>query len=50
MVIAGTHLRYAALQGENFATLEGQNTTTHFGIAGTYGMFSIVISLYPMES
>ncbi|WP_273721796.1 MULTISPECIES: autotransporter outer membrane beta-barrel domain-containing protein, partial [unclassified Bartonella] len=37
----GAHLRYAALQGGvNFAALEGQNTTTHFGLVGTYGQLS----------
>ncbi|WP_273720974.1 MULTISPECIES: autotransporter outer membrane beta-barrel domain-containing protein [unclassified Bartonella] len=38
---SGAHLRYAALQGGvNFAALEGQNTTTHFGLVGTYGQLS----------
>nr|WP_275065426.1 autotransporter outer membrane beta-barrel domain-containing protein [Bartonella sp. AU15XJBT] len=38
---SGAHLRYAALQGGvNFAALEGQNTTTHFGLIGTYGQLS----------
>ncbi len=38
---SGADLRYAALQGGvNFATLEGHNTTTHFGLLGTYGQLS----------
>ncbi|WP_375665810.1 autotransporter outer membrane beta-barrel domain-containing protein [Bartonella sp. TT121SHDZB] len=37
----GANIRYAALQaGVTFATLEGQNTTTHFGLVGTYGRLS----------
>ncbi|WP_254492944.1 autotransporter outer membrane beta-barrel domain-containing protein [Bartonella sp. B1099] len=38
---SGADLRYAALQGGvNFATLEGHNTTTRFGLLGTYGQLS----------
>ncbi|WP_208433472.1 autotransporter domain-containing protein, partial [Bartonella elizabethae] len=38
---SGADLRYAALQGGvNFATLEGHNTTTRFGLIGTYGQLS----------
>ncbi|WP_144756126.1 autotransporter outer membrane beta-barrel domain-containing protein, partial [Bartonella saheliensis] len=38
---SGANLRYAALQGGvNFATLEGHNTTTNFGLLGTYGQLS----------
>ncbi|WP_208441150.1 autotransporter outer membrane beta-barrel domain-containing protein [Bartonella raoultii] len=38
---SGAHLHYAALQGGvNFAAIEGQNTTTHFGLIGTYGQLS----------
>ncbi|WP_273760908.1 autotransporter outer membrane beta-barrel domain-containing protein, partial [Bartonella sp. ML70XJBT.G] len=38
---SGAHLRYAALQGGvNFAAIEGQNTTTNFGLVGTYGQLS----------
>ncbi|WP_208436304.1 autotransporter outer membrane beta-barrel domain-containing protein [Bartonella phoceensis] len=38
---SGAHLRYATLQGEiNFAALEGQDTTIHFGFVGTYGQLS----------
>ncbi|WP_208442455.1 autotransporter domain-containing protein, partial [Bartonella raoultii] len=38
---SGAHLRYAALQGGvNFTVREGQNTTTHFGLIGTYGQLS----------
>ncbi|WP_404977456.1 autotransporter outer membrane beta-barrel domain-containing protein [Bartonella sp. CL71SXKL] len=37
----GADIRYAALQaGVTFAALEGQNTTTHFGLVGTYGRLS----------
>ncbi|WP_375706821.1 autotransporter outer membrane beta-barrel domain-containing protein [Bartonella sp. AA126HLJHH] len=37
----GADIRYAALQaGVAFAALEGQNTTTHFGLVGTYGRLS----------
>ncbi|WP_425548560.1 autotransporter domain-containing protein [Bartonella pachyuromydis] len=38
---SGAHLRYAALQGGvNFTPIEGQNTTTNFGLVGTYGQLS----------
>ncbi len=37
----GADIRYAALQaGVTLAALEGQNTTTHFGLIGTYGQLS----------
>ncbi len=37
----GADIRYAALQAAvTFAALEGQNTTTHFGLVGTYGRLS----------
>ncbi|WP_375703764.1 autotransporter outer membrane beta-barrel domain-containing protein [Bartonella sp. AD13SXNS] len=37
----GADIRYAALQaGVAFTALEGQNTTTHFGLVGTYGRLS----------
>ncbi|WP_375697392.1 autotransporter outer membrane beta-barrel domain-containing protein [Bartonella sp. AC329YNZD] len=37
----GADVRYAALQaGVTLAVLEGQNTTTHFGLVGTYGRLS----------
>ncbi len=37
----GADIRYAALQaGVTLAALEGQNTTTHFGLIGTYGRLS----------
>ncbi|GAA5097658.1 hypothetical protein GCM10023260_07710 [Bartonella acomydis] len=37
----GARLRYAALQGGvNITASEGQNTTTHFGLVGTYGQIS----------
>ncbi len=37
----GADLRYAALQGGvNFTAIEGHNTTTHFGLVGTYGQLS----------
>ncbi len=37
----GADIRYAALQaGVALATLEGQNTTTHLGLGGTYGRLS----------
>ncbi|SSZ39146.1 Type V secretory pathway, adhesin AidA [Bartonella grahamii] len=37
----GADIRYAALQaGVTLAALEGQNTTTHFGLVGTYGQLS----------
>ncbi|WP_330167510.1 autotransporter outer membrane beta-barrel domain-containing protein [Bartonella grahamii] len=37
----GADIRYAALQaGVTLAAIEGQNTTTHFGLVGTYGQLS----------
>nr|WP_322789924.1 autotransporter outer membrane beta-barrel domain-containing protein [Bartonella henselae] len=40
---SGTHLHYTALQGGvNFAALEGQNTSTYFGLIGTYGQLSFI--------
>ncbi|WP_375651464.1 autotransporter outer membrane beta-barrel domain-containing protein, partial [Bartonella sp. AA78NXGY] len=37
----GADIRYAALQaGVTLAAIEGQNTTTHFGLVGTYGRLS----------
>nr|WP_246054741.1 autotransporter outer membrane beta-barrel domain-containing protein [Bartonella massiliensis] len=37
----GADFRYASLQaGVALATLEGQNTTTHLGLGGTYGRLS----------
>ncbi len=37
----GTDLRYAALQaGVTLAAIEGQNSTTHFGLIATYGQLS----------
>ncbi|WP_375657011.1 autotransporter outer membrane beta-barrel domain-containing protein [Bartonella sp. CM120XJJH] len=37
----GTDIRYAALQaGVTLAAIEGQSTTTHLGLLGTYGQLS----------
>ncbi len=37
----GADIRYAALQaGVTLAAIEGQNTTTHLGLVGTYGQLS----------
>ncbi len=37
----GADIRYAALQaGVTLAAIEGQNTTTHLGLGGTYGRLS----------
>uniref|UniRef100_UPI0035D1350D right-handed parallel beta-helix repeat-containing protein n=5 Tax=Bartonella TaxID=773 RepID=UPI0035D1350D len=37
----GADIRYTALQaGVTLAAIEGQNTTTHFGLVGTYGQLS----------